>query len=66
VYRLQQPDHSKQIQSVRTGSDGVLTPEELADVQIKEQEKQRVFGVIPNFYVSYDANPASSHGETQV
>jgi hypothetical protein len=35
-----------------------LTPQELADVQVKEQEKQRVFGVIPNFYVSYDANPA--------
>ena len=35
-----------------------LPPEELADVQIKEQEKQRVLGVIPNFYVSYDANPA--------
>src|ERR1700688_1456165 len=32
----------------------VLTPEELAQVQIKEQEKQRVFGVIPNFYVSYE------------
>jgi len=31
-----------------------LTPEELAVVQIKEQEKQRVFGVIPNFYVSYE------------
>jgi hypothetical protein len=35
-----------------------LTREELAEVQIKEQEKQRVLGVIPNFYVSYDANPA--------
>jgi len=35
-----------------------LPPEELADVQIKQQEKQRVLGVIPNFYVSYDANPA--------
>jgi hypothetical protein len=35
-----------------------LPPEELADVQIKEQEKQRVLGVIPNFYVSYVANPA--------
>src|SRR6202166_1718474 len=32
----------------------VLTPEELADVQIKVQEKQRGFGVIPNFYVSYE------------
>jgi Carboxypeptidase regulatory-like domain len=32
---------------------------ELAEEQIKEQEKQRVLGVIPNFYVSYipDAVP---------
>ena len=35
-----------------------LTQEELADVQVKEEVKQRVFGVIPNFYVSYDASPA--------
>jgi len=35
-----------------------LTPEELADVQIKEQEKQRVLRVIPNFYVSYEPNSA--------
>jgi hypothetical protein len=35
-----------------------LTPEELANVQVKEQEKQRVFGVIPNFYVSYEPIPA--------
>jgi Carboxypeptidase regulatory-like domain len=31
-------------------------PEELAEVQIQEQEKQRVLGVIPNFFVSYDPN----------
>lgn len=32
---------------------------ELAEKQIKEQEKQRVLGVVPNFYVSYipDAAP---------
>jgi len=30
-----------------------LTPEEVATAEIKEQEKQRVFGIIPNFYVSY-------------
>jgi len=35
-----------------------LTPIELADVQIKEQEKQRVLGVIPNFYVTYIPNAA--------
>jgi hypothetical protein len=34
------------------------TPKELADVQIKEQEKQRVFGVIPNYYVTYEPNAA--------
>lgn len=33
-----------------------LPPEELAEVQIKEEEKQRVFGVIPNYYVSYEPN----------
>jgi hypothetical protein len=31
-----------------------LTPVQVADLQIKEQEKQRVLGFIPNFYVSYD------------
>jgi hypothetical protein len=33
-----------------------LTPVELADEQIKQQEKQRVFGLFPNFYVSYVAD----------
>lgn len=33
-----------------------LTPVELADEQIKDQEKQRVFGLFPNFYVSYVAD----------
>jgi Carboxypeptidase regulatory-like domain len=31
-----------------------LTSVQVADLQILEQEKQRVFGFIPNFYVSYD------------
>jgi|SRR5208283_2899040 len=35
-----------------------LTPDELAAVQIKDQEKQRVLGFIPNFYVSYVPNAA--------
>jgi Carboxypeptidase regulatory-like domain len=41
----------------------VVTPTQLevAEDQIKEQEKQRVLGVIPNFYVTYvrDAAPLS-------
>lgn len=35
-----------------------LSPVELAQEQLKEQEKQRVLGVIPNFYVSYVPNAA--------
>ena len=39
-----------------------LTEVEVAQEQIKEQEKQRVLGFIPNFYVSYvpDAAPLAS------
>ena len=43
-----------QVTTVQVG----LPSEELAAVQIKEQEKQRVLGVIPNFYVSYLADAA--------
>jgi hypothetical protein len=35
-----------------------LSPIELAQEQLKDQEKQRVFGFIPNFYVSYVPNAA--------
>jgi len=34
-----------------------LSPTEIAEAQIKDEEKQRVFGVIPNFYVTYDPHP---------
>jgi hypothetical protein len=30
--------------------------EEMATEQVKLEEKQRIFGIIPNFYVSYDQN----------
>jgi Carboxypeptidase regulatory-like domain len=33
-------------------------PIEVATEQLKVEEKQRVFGIIPNFYVSYESNPA--------
>ena len=36
----------------------VYSPEEIATEQVKLEEKQRVFGIIPNFYVVYDHNPA--------
>ena len=34
-----------------------MTPTEIAEAEIKDEEKQRVLGVIPNFYVTY--NPAA-------
>ena len=34
-----------------------LSPAEEAEAEIKDEEKQRVFGVVPNFYVTY--NPAA-------
>jgi len=37
------------VTDVRVGVD----TEEVAEIQVKEQEKQRVFGIVPNFYVSY-------------
>ncbi len=37
--------------------DVALSPVEVAEEEIKDQEKQRVLGLIPNFYVSYDPNP---------
>jgi hypothetical protein len=36
----------------------ILPREEVAELEIKEEEKQRVLGVIPNFYVSYIPNAA--------
>ena len=38
-----------EVTEVRVG----LPTVELAEVQIKDQEKQRVLGIVPNFYVSY-------------
>lgn len=32
-------------------------PVEVATEQFRSEEKQRVFGIIPNFYVAYDADP---------
>ena len=32
--------------------------EEVATEEVKLAEKQRIFGIIPNFYVSYDQNAA--------
>lgn len=36
----------------------VVPPEEVAAEQVKVQEQQRVLGIIPNFYVTYEQKPA--------
>ncbi len=34
-----------------------VTVEQLATQQVKAEEKQRVFGILPNYFVVYDKNP---------
>ncbi len=34
------------------------SPEHIAVEQVKVEEQQRVLGIVPNFYVVYDSNPA--------
>ncbi len=46
------------IATERTTVDVHYDPVEVATQQLKAEEKQRVFGVIPNFYVSYENDPA--------
>jgi hypothetical protein len=41
-----------------TSVDVQYDPVEVATEQFKAEEKQRVFGIIPNFYVSYESDPA--------
>jgi hypothetical protein len=44
---------SRLVTSVRVYAD----QEQIATEQVQIAEKQRIFGVIPNFYVTYDPNP---------
>jgi hypothetical protein len=47
------------IETERTTVDVHYDPVEVRTEQFKAEEKQRVFGIIPNFYVSYDGDPTS-------
>ena len=47
-----------QIAEAITTVNAVLSTEEIATEQERLEEKQRVLGFIPNFYVVYDHNPA--------
>ena len=46
-----------QVQEARTTVYVTQSPEEVATEQVKVEEKQRVLGIIPNFYVVYDPAP---------
>jgi hypothetical protein len=46
------------IATARTTINVHYDPVEVATEQFKAEEKQRMFGVIPNFYVSYESDPA--------
>ncbi len=47
-----------QIQGERTTVDVHYNPVEVATEQLKMEEQQRVLGFIPNFYISYEKDPA--------
>ncbi len=50
-------DCKLRVSQVATTVNVAYRPEEIALEEVKTEEKQRVFGIIPNFYVVYDANP---------
>jgi hypothetical protein len=56
------PTISLQLSSATTNVDVTFTRHDIAEEQVSLEEKQRVLGVFPNFYVSYvwDAVPLSS------
>ncbi len=49
------PEFALKLQTVSSEVEAV-SQKEMAEIQLKEEEKQRVFGIIPNFYVAYDPN----------
>lgn len=51
-------DCKLRVSEVTTTVNVAYKPEEIALEQVQVEEKQRVFGIIPNFYVVYDKNPA--------
>jgi len=64
----QLPQIVLQVPDVDTAVEVTATTHDLAEAEIKVQEHQRIFGAIPNFYVSYDwhAAPLSSGQKLQL
>ncbi len=48
-----------QLKGEQTSVNVYASPEELATEQVKIEEQQRIFGVVPNFYVVYDSANAA-------
>ena len=65
---LQMPPILLAVGTMVTEVQVTLTQQELAEKQIKVEEKQHVLGIIPNFYVSYDHNavPLTSRQKFQL
>jgi hypothetical protein len=51
-------DCKLRVAEVTSSINVMYRPEEIATEQVRLEETQRVFGIIPNFYVVYDPNPA--------
>jgi hypothetical protein len=45
------------IQAATTEVQVTVTKDELAEEQVKVEEQQRILGVVPNFFVTYDPHP---------
>jgi hypothetical protein len=50
------PPIALHVAAASTNVDVTFTKHDLAEEQIKQEEKQRIFAIIPNFYVSYNWN----------
>lgn len=53
------PQMTLEIAAVNTEVNVTMTHVEIAEAQIKDEEKQRVLGFVPNYYVSYVPDAAS-------
>ena len=51
-------DCKLRVAEVTTTVNVAYTPEQVATEQVQIEEKQRVFGIVPNFYVVYETHPA--------
>jgi len=62
------PDVALTVAATVTAVSVGLSTEEIAQEQITAEEKQRIFGIVPNFYVTYDphAAPLTPHQKFQL